>query len=102
MPAHRRACKPMGCSRPCKHSLGTEAGRCLEDAYLGTCTLAGGTWQHRNRPLVFTLNVRSHSCSGVSSAALFLLTPALFTAMSSPPSAATVSATILHPAPEGP
>lgn len=44
---------------------------------------------------MFTLNVRSHSLSGVSSAALFLFTPALFTAMSRPPSAATVSATIL-------
>ncbi len=52
-------------------------------------------WQQRKRPLVLTPNVRSHSCSGVSSAALFLFTPALFTAMSSRPRPATVSATIL-------
>ena len=45
--------------------------------------------------MVLRLKVMSHSSSGVSSAALFLLTPALFTAMSSAPSRSTTVSTIL-------
>ena len=51
-------------------------------------------WQHMKTPRVFTLNVRSHSATGVSSAAEFLFTPALFTAMCSPPYRATAASTI--------
>ena len=42
------------------------------------------------------LKVMSHSLSGVSSAALLKLIPALFTAMSSPPSSDTTVSTILR------
>ena len=58
--------------------------------------LRTNTWQHRKRPFVLRLKVMSHSPSGVSSAALLKLMPALFTAMSSPPSSATTVSTILR------
>merc|ERR1719408_372870 len=51
-------------------------------------------WQHANTPRVLSANVRSQSESGVSSAAEFLLTPALFTAMSSWPHRDTTASTI--------
>ena len=66
----------------------------------GFCALSSSaelklTWQHRNRPLAFTPKVASQSASLVSSAAAFLLMPALFTAMCRPPSCSMTVSTIL-------
>mmetsp|Transcript_312 Transcript_312/g.866 ORF Transcript_312/g.866 Transcript_312/m.866 type:complete len:274 (+) Transcript_312:94-915(+) len=59
----------------------------------GSMCLASA-WQQRKTPRVLRSKVRSQSARGVSSAAEFLLTPALFTAMSSAPHASTTRATM--------
>mmetsp|Transcript_954 Transcript_954/g.2878 ORF Transcript_954/g.2878 Transcript_954/m.2878 type:complete len:283 (-) Transcript_954:680-1528(-) len=51
-------------------------------------------WQHMKTPRVLTPNVASNSAIGVSSAAEFLLMPALLTATCKPPSRSTAVATI--------
>lgn len=58
--------------------------------------LVGLTWQQRKTPLVLRSKVRSQSSSLQSSAAAFLLMPALLTAICRPPSPATTVSTILH------